>query len=197
MDRAEMSETMAQGLSPDDVASEEAAQPAQERFSAELVVRGQSEARRLVEEIAPTHILSILTPGRANLGPKGFPEERHLVVSFADVESAKDTDAPNEDMVRRCLAFARAIPAEGRLLVHGLQGVRRAPAMGLGLLADRLSPAEAAQALSPACSQPADPQSLVIALFDKVLGLDGQLKAAAAARFVPGRNTLRRRIAGE
>ena len=192
-----MSGSIATSPSSDGHATDEAI-PVRERFSAELVVRGQSEARRLVEDIAPTHILSILTPGRANLGPKGFSEDRHLVVSFADVDSAKDMDAPNEDLVHRCLAFARAIPAEGRLLVHGLQGVRRAPAMGLGLLADRLSPAEAAQALSPACSQPADPQPLLITLFDKVLGLDGRLVAAADARFVPGRNTLRRRVmAGE
>ncbi|MDY8109355.1 hypothetical protein U0C82_09400 [Fulvimarina sp. 2208YS6-2-32] len=149
----------------------------------------------MIDAIAPTHILSITLPGRSYLGPTGFPSDRHLFVSFDDVDDVAASNGPDEDMVRRILDFARAIPADGKLLIHGLLGVRRSAAVALGLLADRLPPEEAAQVLTRFCSQPPDPQPGVLALFDGVLSLDGALVAASSNRFVQGRNAIRRRSA--
>ena len=133
---------------------------------AELLVRGQSEARRLIEEIAPTHILSITTPGRSYLGPRDFASDRQLFVSFDDVDGLNAANAPDAAMIERVLAFSRALPSDGKLLIHGLLGVRRSSAVALGLLADRMSPTDAAQSLTPLCSQPPDPHPLVLRLFD-------------------------------
>ncbi|RFC62129.1 hypothetical protein DYI37_17985 [Fulvimarina endophytica] len=165
------------------------------RVAAEMLVRGQSEARRLIDEIAPSHVLSIMTPGRSYLGPRGFAPERQLFMTFDETDDPASANAPDVRMVEDMLAFARGVPKEGRLLIHGLLGVRRSSAVALGLFADGHPPAEAAQMLSRACSQPPDPQRLVVRLFDKVLGLDGALVEAAATRFVQGRNAIRRRAA--
>ncbi|EAU43077.1 hypothetical protein FP2506_09546 [Fulvimarina pelagi HTCC2506] len=166
------------------------------RFAAALFVRGQSEARRKIEEIAPSHVISITLPGHSYLGPRGIPADRQLFVSFDDVEDETAPNAPDTAMVKRILEFARAVPEDGKLLVHGLLGVRRSAAVALGLLADRLPPVEAAQALAPLCSQPPDPHPLVLKLFDEVLDLDGALGEAATMRFVQGRGAILRRATG-
>ncbi|MEN3792531.1 hypothetical protein [Fulvimarina sp. MAC3] len=166
------------------------------RFSAELLVRGQSEARRKFPELAATHVISIKLPGHSYLGPRGLSPEHQCFVSFDDIDDLKAPNAPDVEMVERLLTFARGIPEDGRLLVHGLLGVRRSTAVALGLLADRLPPVEAAQALTPLCSQPPDPQPLVLKLFDEVLGHKGALCEAAAMRFVQGRGAIRRRVSG-
>lgn len=134
---------------PEGAADGNAAETAVQRFSAELVVRGQSEARRKFPELSATHVISIKLPGHSYLGPRGLRSDRQLFVSFDDIEDLNAPNAPDAEMVERILDFARNVPKDGRLLVHGLLGVRRTPAVALGLLADRLSPVEAAQALAP------------------------------------------------
>ncbi|MER0237687.1 phosphatase [Fulvimarina sp. MAC8] len=166
------------------------------RFSAALLVRGQSEARRKFAELAATHVISLKLPGHSYLGPRGLPPEQQLFVSFDDVDDLRAPNAPDAAMVERILAFARTVPEDGKLLVHGLLGVRRSAAVALGLLADRLPPTEAAQALTPLCTQPPDPHPLVLKLFDEALELNGALCEAAAMRFVQGRGAIRRRVSG-
>ena len=161
------------------------------------MVCGQSEARRNFAELAPTDVISIKSPGRNYLGPRDLSEDHHLIVEFEDVEAAGAAGGPTAEQVSAILAFAARLPAEARLLVHGLQGVRRAPAVAIGILAAQLGPAEAASAGTPCCLHPADPNRRVLALFDDALALEGSLVAACDARYVPGRSTLRRREDGD
>lgn len=154
---------------------------------------GQSEARRLYEELAPTHVLSIITPGRSYLGPKGVAADCHLKVAFEDVEDPSRLNGPTLDLVRAIGAWAAQLPDDARLCLHGLQGVRRAPAIGLGLLAARLPPAEAAASLGPYCRHAPDPNLLVVRLFDEALGLGGALLNACEARFAGSGAALLRR----
>ena len=156
-------------------------------------VCGQSEARRFQADLAATHVLSIVTPGRSYLGPRDVAPDRHLKIAFDDVEDGTRAGGPTLDLVRSITEWSAALPSEARLCLHGLQGVRRAPAVGLGILAARVSPAEAVAALARFCRHAPDPNILVVRLFDEVLGLGGALSSACEARFSGCGSTLRRR----
>ncbi|HEX2019341.1 MAG TPA: phosphatase [Aurantimonas sp.] len=158
-----------------------------------LIVRGQSEARRHFAVLDPTHVLSIKAPDLNYLGPRDIPADRHLILAFDDTDDPAGANAPTRDHVAAVRAFADTLPAEARLLIHGLQGVQRAPAVAAGLLAALLPPAEAVATVRAACSQAPCPNRLVVKLFDAMLELDGALVAACDSRFVPGQATLLRR----
>ena len=158
-----------------------------------MLVCGQSEARRFHAELQPSHVLSIVTPGRSYLGPKDVSPDRHLKVEFDDVEEPASAGAPTIEQMRGIIAFVEALPEEASLCLHGLQGVRRAPAVGLGILASLMPAAEAAAALAPFCRHSPDPNRLVVRLFDAALAADGALIRACESRFVAGSGTLLRR----
>ncbi|MEH6717660.1 MAG: phosphatase [Aurantimonas endophytica] len=158
-----------------------------------VIVRGQSEARRHLASLDPTHVLSLKAPGLSYLGPRDLAPDRHLVLEFDDVDDPASLAAPTREHVAAARGFADGLPADARLLIHGLQGVSRAPAMAIGLLAGLLPPNEAAAAVRACCSQPPSPNRLLVALFDEELGLSGTLMEACDTRFVPGSGTLRRR----
>ncbi|UIJ72350.1 phosphatase [Aurantimonas sp. HBX-1] len=158
-----------------------------------LVVRGQSEARRHFAAIDPTHVLTIKAPDLSYLGPRDLAPERQLILAFDDVDEADAAAAPVRDHVAAARAFADGLSADARLLIHGLQGVRRAPAMAIGLLAALLPPAEAVATARAGCSQAPSPNRLVVALFDDALGLGGALVEACDSRFVAGAGSLRLR----
>ncbi len=158
-----------------------------------MQICGQSEARRFQTEMAATHVLSILTPGRSYLGPKDIDPERQLKVAFEDVEDGTHPGAACLDLVHTINAWVDALPDDAKLCLHGLQGVRRAPAVGLGILAARMPAAEAVAALARFCRHAPDPNLLVVRLFDEALGLGGTLVAACEARFAGCGSTLRRR----
>lgn len=151
-----------------------------------LLVRGQSEARRHLAVIAPTHVLSIKSPDLSYLGPRDLPADRHLILTFDDTDDADGATAPIHEHVTAIRDFADTLPADARLLIHGLQGVRRAPAVAIGLLSALLPPAEAVAVARSACSQAPSPNRRVVRLFDDALGLAGTLVEACDTRFVPG-----------
>ena len=139
-----------------------------------------------------THVLSIITPGRSYLGPKDIAPEHQLKVAFEDVEDGTRPGGPTLDLVRSVGAWSATLPDDARLCLHGLQGVRRAPAVGLGILAARLPAAEAVAALARFCRHAPDPNLLVVRLFDEALDLNGALLAACQARFAGSGSALRR-----
>ena len=159
-----------------------------------MLVCGQSEARRQYSDLAPSHVLSIVTPGRSYLGPKDVAPECHLKVEFDDVDDLALPGAPTLEMVQTIVTWVATLPETARLCIHGLQGVRRAPAVGLGILASCVSPVEAAAALVPFCRHAPDPNRLVVRLFDEALEQGGALIAACEARFVVSSATLCRRV---
>ncbi|MCQ0987984.1 phosphatase [Jiella marina] len=158
-----------------------------------MLVCGQSEARRFHGELAPTHVLSIKTPGRNYLGPKDVAPENHWMFEFDDVDEPGLAGAPTAEEVDEIIARVATLPADAKLLIHGLQSVRRAPAVALGILATLVAPTDAAAALVPFCRHAPDPNRLVVDLFDSALGRDGALRAACDARFVASSSTLQRR----
>lgn len=164
-----------------------------EGWPGRLLVRGQSEARRHLAVIDPTHVLSIKSPELSYLGPRDLPAPRHLILTFDDTEEADAANTPTHEHVAAIRGFADTLPADGRLLIHGLQGVRRAPAVAIGLLAALLPPVEAVATARAACSQAPSPNRRIVTLFDEALGLAGTLVEACDMRFVPGQAALHRR----
>ncbi|KQT85178.1 hypothetical protein ASG48_07855 [Aurantimonas sp. Leaf443] len=162
-----------------------------------IKVAGQSEARRFQKDWAPTHVISIVSPGMPYRGPSGLEADRHLILTFEDDKGPLEPGGVRLDDVEAALRLAAGLPAEAALLVHSLQGVNRGPAVALGLLAAQIGPVAAAAALTPACTQGCNPSPRVVELFDTVLGQGGALTEACAKRFGGGLKTLRRRGAQE
>jgi predicted protein tyrosine phosphatase len=106
-----------------------------------------------------------------------MPEGRRLLMMFNDVPDASHSLPPTADHVRQIQAWMLDLPEDAALIVHCLQGVHRSAAIALGFLAQQTDPSEAMQILHEIRPQ-ADPNPLVVSLWDEFLGMDGRLIAA-------------------
>lgn len=141
-------------------------------------VLSRAKARRDGRGLAPTHLLTLLDDGMAPAEVGLDPAARlHLVMT--DTHDRRAACAPDPETIARMLAFGRAIPPSGRLLIHCLSGQSRSPAAALGILAQRMPPRDAAASLTRICPD-ATPNRLIVTLCDDALGLGGKLVAAVA-----------------
>lgn len=142
-----------------------------------LAICGAYELRRGLVAFEATHVLRIERPG-ITFGAPVLAPDRLLTLEFDDLTDASLPDAPTTAHLEAAIAFVDRLPAQATLVVHCLQGVSRSTALALGLLAREVPPLRAAyllHALRPfAC-----PNSLVVRLWDDLLGLRGELVAAA------------------
>ncbi len=143
-----------------------------------LVVCGQAEARQNAERWLPSHVISIYSPASRYLGPPMLPDGRHLHLRFDDTLIEGLAGAPSAWIVRDVCDFVDALPAEARLVVHCQQGISRAPALALGIIARTLPPDRAVAALMRLRPM-AIPNRLIVRLWDQQLGLGGALVEAA------------------
>ncbi|KRA98245.1 hypothetical protein ASD83_14540 [Devosia sp. Root685] len=144
------------------------------RWPAAMLVSSQTEARRNGLEWAPSHIISIYGPESRYLGLPDFDQSKQLHARFEDVADPAAPGAPTRAHIEEIMAFVDALPKDARLLIHCLQGSTRGAATALGILARYLPADKAGQAIFKTFPNVA-PSPLVIALWDKMLGLDGKL----------------------
>jgi predicted protein tyrosine phosphatase len=144
------------------------------RWPATMLVCSQTEARRNGVEWAPTHIISIYGPESRYLGLPDFDQTKQLHSRFEDTTSPEMPGAPRPAHVEDIMAFVDALPKDARLMIHCLQGSTRGAATALGILSRYLPADKAGQAIFKTFPNVA-PSPLVIALWDKALGLDGKL----------------------
>lgn len=144
------------------------------RWPAKMLVSSQTEARRNGAEWAPSHIISIYGPESRYLGLPDFDQSRQLHSRFDDVPDPAAPGAPTPAHIHAILAFVDALPADARLMIHCLQGSTRGGATALGILARYLPADKAGQTIFKTFPNVA-PSPLVIALWDRELGLDGKL----------------------
>ncbi|KKB77144.1 hypothetical protein VW35_15585 [Devosia soli] len=144
------------------------------RWPAAMLVCSQTEARRNGVEWAPSHIISIYGPESRYLGLPDFDQSRQLHSRFEDVVDPTAPGAPSTVHVEEVLRFVEGLPKDARLMIHCLQGRTRAAAIALGILAKTLPADKAGQTVFRSVAQ-ASPNPLVVALFDRVLKLDGKL----------------------
>lgn len=143
-------------------------------WPAALLVCSQTEARRNGADWAPSHIISIYGPESRYLGLADFDQSRQLHVRFDDVADPTAPGAPNSGHVEEIMRFVDGLPKDARLMIHCLQGSTRGAAVALGILARSLPADKAGQTVFKSIAGAA-PSPLVIAVWDKALGLDGKL----------------------
>src|SRR5215217_557926 len=147
------------------------------RWPSAMLGCSQTEARRHGTEWAPSHIISIYGPESRYLGLPDFDQSRQLHARFEDVTDPAAPGAPTPAHIDQIMEFVDGLPKDARLMIHCLQGNTRGAATALGILARYLPADKAGQAVFKSFGG-ATPSPLLVALWDKVLGLDGKLVKA-------------------
>jgi predicted protein tyrosine phosphatase len=139
-----------------------------------------------VKTLRPSHLVSVIGPNEVD-EPDGLPptpesiaSEKHLKLTVHDIW-VDDTAQilPTENHIEQLIAFGHGWERDEPLLVHCLAGVSRSTAAALTLLVMG-SPGQeydAAQLLRERAPH-AEPNRLMIAIADEILGLDGVLVEA-------------------
>lgn len=139
-----------------------------------------------VETLQPSHLVSVIGPNEVDepdglpATPKSIASERHLKLTVHDIWIG-DTNQilPAEHHMEQLIAFGHGWDRAEPLLVHCLAGVSRSTAAALTLLIMG-SPGrerDAAQLLRERAPH-AEPNRLMIAIADEMLGLNGVLVEA-------------------
>ncbi|WP_147395338.1 hypothetical protein [Azospirillum cavernae] len=111
---------------------------------------------------------------------RGYHGIEPTVIACADCESDRWPDAPTAEHLRQILAWGRRHQGQ-RVIVHCRQGLGRAPAAALAILADRLGPGQEPEAVEAMFAlRPCAILNLhMTGLADELLGRDGALHEVA------------------
>ena len=148
-----------------------------------IIVCALAQAGDLLRERSATHVVSLLGAGMA---PPVFdlPRQRRLHLTFNDIDApSPGLTAPHDDHIAALLQFLESWDRRSALLVHCWQGVSRSTAAGYiaGCVRDGVGHEEAlAQRLREAAAF-ASPNTLLVALADKVMRRGGAMTGAVAA----------------
>lgn len=146
-----------------------------------LLVTPLSQLENAIAAHAPSHIVTLLSPGHMIETPSGFPGERHLKLGVNDIVDPTAGDAPPvPDHIERLLAFSRGWDLSQPMIIHCWAGISRSMASAYAVLCDRLGPgSEEAIALAMRRRAPhAAPNRLLVRHADTVLARDGRMIAA-------------------
>lgn len=148
-----------------------------------LIVAPLHEVAGLVARHQPSHLISLASPGQLDAPLTKAPPHR-LDLRFNDiVEPRESLTPPTEADVAALLAFAASWDGTRPLLVHCWAGVSRSTAAAYVIACDRTAPGREAhwagrlRSLAPT----ATPNSLIVALADRLLNRDGAMTRAVAA----------------
>ncbi|KMO42038.1 protein tyrosine phosphatase [Methylobacterium variabile] len=149
-----------------------------------LHVCALSRLPETVETSGARHVVTLINVGTPVTRPPSISETDHLFVGVSDITDALDGHVlPDEEHVRRLLAFVRAWDRAQPLVIHCYAGISRSTAAAF-ITACALRPdrdeAEIARELREA-SPSATPNRRLVAVADAMLGRDGRMVAAAAA----------------
>lgn len=131
-------------------------------------------------EMGATHVLSLLGVEGVPETPQGIDPARHLHIEVDDVPASYAGDIePTAAHVRAFLDFAEKWNRQGAMFVHCYAGVSRSTAAALCILCHYNPGRETAAAAALRQAAPhAKPNRQIIALADRVMGLDNRLVAA-------------------
>lgn len=133
-----------------------------------------------------SHVLSILDPGWPAPEFGSYGEHARLELRFNDViESDAPGEPPTTDHVKRVLEFGAGLRDGDHLLVHCHAGVSRSTAAVTLILANARPEQPAHEVMTEVVRirKPAWPNLRMIELGDRMLGRNGELVAAAHARY--------------
>lgn len=143
----------------------------------DISICGLLEVEDVAASFHPTHLLSLIEPGRRMRRPDTINRKNHLIMMFQDTWNADLLLAPTPEHMSRIDAWVESLPEGSRLLIHCFAGVGRSPGVGLGILAKSMPLAEAVAKVLEIRPE-ALPNPLIVKLWDHHLGLGGQLLAA-------------------
>jgi predicted protein tyrosine phosphatase len=153
-----------------------------------ILVTPLSSLEDAIENHAPSHIVTLLSPEHMIETPKGFAAERHLKLGVNDISDPEAGDnPPGRDHIERLLAFSRSWNASQPLLIHCWAGISRSMASAYAVLCDRLGPgreAEIAIAIRRRAAH-ANPNRLLVRHADDALGRGGRMLEALSVMGPP------------
>jgi predicted protein tyrosine phosphatase len=146
-----------------------------------IVVCGLNQAQEQINLHRAQSVMGILSPETQHPTYVGIRPERHLKLSFSDVNEAAEgmTLATHSD-AEKLVAFVKAWDREAPLLVHCWAGISRSSAVAFAALCT-LKPQEDEYALAQhlrAASRLATPNRLIIQKADDVLNRRGRMMQA-------------------
>ena len=144
-----------------------------------------------IEEVRPSHLISLLDPETMIDTPSGIARERHLQLGINDISTPSDyLVAPDVGHIDTLLAFVDGWHGDAPLLVHCWAGISRSTAAAfIALCAINETAAENDLArLIRDRGDHAHPNRLMVQLADQHLGREGRMTDAVEA-LGPGRMT--------
>ncbi|MBN9589729.1 MAG: tyrosine protein phosphatase [Alphaproteobacteria bacterium] len=153
-----------------------------------LLVTPLSNLAEALDNHAPSHLVSLLSPEHMITTPQGYQIEAHLKLGMNDVaDPAAGLAPPGPHHVEQLLAFSRDWDAHAPLVIHCWAGISRSMASAFIILCDRLGPdreIEIARAMRQRAPHAA-PNRLLVAYADAALGREGRMTAAVNAMGPP------------
>lgn len=152
-----------------------------------IYISGLFHMPRLVRELRPSHLISIIQPELQPRRPAEITTERHLRIAVHDISEADGFSVlPQADDVRTLLDFAESwSPNDGSLLVHCYAGVSRSTAAALITHFLKTGDADASARSLREAAPYAAPNRRILDLADSELGLDGALARASESMGPP------------
>ncbi|MBI1238347.1 MAG: protein tyrosine phosphatase [Alphaproteobacteria bacterium] len=150
----------------------------------QIFVSPLSQVPRAVELVRPSHLITLLDPQTPVPTPEGILPDRHLRLGVHDIAYVRhDATAPEENHVANILAFIETWDQSAPMLVHCWAGVSRSTATAFAALCMFNDPGrELALARALRLRAPhAQPNKLIVAHADKLLGRKGRMIRAVEA----------------
>ena len=138
------------------------------------------EMEHYVRQLQPGYLVSLIQPELQPPTPCGLEPARHLRVAVHDVsEEAWGSIVPEDEHVRSLVSFLEERSRDEGILFHCYAGISRSTAGALIALAIDMEGRELeASHLLRRAAPFAQPNSLLIALADRILGREGRLVVA-------------------
>jgi len=133
----------------------------------DMKIVGLKELSNTLQDYNPTHVISILDPNHKGMA---FGEVQLHQDKFNDICDRNFRTAPTVENIKGILKFTENIRLDSRLLIHCHLGRNRSTAAALGVMVQQgLTEDQAHKRLKQIRPQ-AEPNKLMLELFDEVLG---------------------------
>ena len=149
--------------------------------TSQIFVSPQSQIDSVLEQVKPSHMITLVSPGTQITTPDIIHRDNHLCLYFNDINGPRDTlIPPSYAMVEAVLAFVHSWDQSRSLLIHCYAGISRSTAaayLAMMALEPTMSPVKRADQLRQLAPS-ATPNPLMIAHGDHILGHGGALISA-------------------
>lgn len=160
-----------------------------------IQITSHKDAILTAKKINPTHIISITDPGVKSPFDGGFGKSNILQLSFFDITdpnvAIKRPDvAPSEEIVKKIYNFGRTFDDDSVILCHCFLGISRSSAAGIIALTPGHGGLGATRIVGSLKNKDRDgwnyfqPNGLMISIFDKLVGFDGDLEDLIVEKFI-------------